>query len=148
MTNAADKQQVILTSTYAIPKRWVWCAVAIISFWLMHAAYDKLIHQNWPPADRSNRKLIEGMSLNCKEKNNGRTGFVTQEALDGKPERIGAIPLGFDRQDFIDAPECMGVRLYLIYEGSGIREEFDIYDMSKKTKTAHIVITHEKFDHQ
>lgn len=148
MMNELQKEQAAPASTYAISKRWVWGAIVIIFSWLLHAAYDKLVHQNWPPADLSNQKLIKSMSLNCKEKREGRSGFVTQETLDGKPERAGGIPLGFDRQDFIDAPECTGVRLYLPYEGSGIREEFGVYDMTKKTKTAHIVITHEKFDHQ
>jgi hypothetical protein len=147
-TNSTAKQELATVTTYMIPKRWVWSAIALLLGWLVYAAYDRVVHMNWPPADMSNQKQIKSMSLNCSKKNKGRPGFVTQEALNGKLERSNYIPLGFDRMDFIDEPECMGVRLYLIYEGSGVREEFNVYDMTTKIKTAHIVITHETFAHE
>jgi hypothetical protein len=142
-----------LKKYYLIQKSHMWtgCSIALILL-LAYKFNDWARHLNWPPADQSNQALIKSLNLKCNEMNYG--GFISKEQWEGKPEPDRKIsfhpiePYGIDRRAFIESPACMGVRLYLSYEGSGIREIYDIYDMYSKQKTAHIEITHEKYEHK
>lgn len=132
------------STVYKIPKTWVWFLVSIFFLWILYKATDFIIHANWPPADTYNQVFIK--NLNEKYKcNNGNKYSVTQQMLDGVPATANNYSLGIDRKIFFEHPECNGARLYLAYEGSGIREKIDIYDMTTKQRTASFVITHEKF---
>ena len=57
-------------------------------------------------------------------------------------------PVGVDRLLYTESPACAAVGLYLSLEGTGVRADFNIYDMTTKRKTANIVVTHERFDHK
>lgn len=142
-----------LKKYYLVKKNHLWIACSVISLFLLVCKFDDWArHVNWPPADQSNQELIKSMNLKCGEMKYG--GFISKEQWEGKPEPDRKIsfhpiePYGIDRRAFIESPACMGARLYLSYEGSGIREIYEIYDMDSKRRTARVEITHDKFIHK
>ena len=135
------------STVYKIPKTWVWFLAFISCLWIFYKIADWATHVNWPPADLSNQTFIK--ELNKKYKcNEGEKYDVTEKELGINSNSTSPLILGIDRKVFFDHPECTGAGLYLSYEGSGIRKKIDIYDINTKLKTATIVITHEKFEHQ
>jgi hypothetical protein len=135
------------SKVYKIPKTWVWAVIFLTGSWWGYKVYDWLKHVNWPPVDLSNQAFIKEFhkKFNCLE---GADYTVTKEMLRGDVNPNTRFPVGIDRRAFFEKPECAALGLYLPYEGSGIRDEFNIYDMTTKQKTANIVITHESFKHQ
>ncbi len=140
--NPSAKQELATVTTYMIPKRWVWSAIALLLGWLVYEAYDRVSHMNWPPADRSNDAYLK--TLECDK---GSNYLVTKQMLEGDANSKIFTLVGIDRTAFIKDPKCV-IGFYLGFEGSGVRNEFNVYDMTTKRKTAHISITHEAFAHQ
>lgn len=130
-------------NVYRVPKWIVWVTMTLAGAALVSFVADWAMHVNWPPVEGRNEALIK--SLNC-DKPPGY--MVTDEMLRGDTSGKSFQPVGVDRRAFIDKPACVAAGVYLGYEGSGIRNEFNVYDMSRKRRTARIVITHEKFVHQ
>ncbi|MBL0085141.1 MAG: hypothetical protein IPP44_00215 [Ideonella sp.] len=129
------------TGYYRVPKWLVWGLTAITLALLLRHCADLWSHADWPPWDGSNQEYVK--SLNCGLK---QDMDVTQEKLRGEPSQTHSRRIGLDRRAFIEIPECVAVGMYLHLEGSGVRHEFGVYDMTTKRLTARIVITHEKFD--
>lgn len=129
---------------YKVPKIWVWVCVSIFSMWLFYKVVDWATHLNWPPVDLRNQSFIKSLTqkYNCSR---GDQYSVTEKKIKSD-ESTSTVHLGIDRNIFFDHPECNGARIYLAYEGTGIRETLYIYDRKTKQKTATIVVTHEKFD--
>ena len=132
---------------YKIPKSFVWTVIFLNCGWGGVKVYDWWLHVNWPPVELSNQIFIKEFhkKFHCLE---GPNFTVTKEMLKGDVNATTYLPVGIDRKIFFDKPECAGIGFYLGYEGSGIRYEFNVYDMTTKQKTATIVITHESFQHQ
>jgi hypothetical protein len=133
------------SKTYPIPKYIVWVVICWLVVWPSYKIHDWWTHLNWPPSDLRNKVITSEISkkYGCSE---GRNYTITKEILQGNPDATTRQTLGVDRQFFIDKPACAGIGLYLPFEGTGIREEFDVFDMTTKTRTAHIIITHKNFD--
>lgn len=132
------------SKTYAIPKLWVWLAICVVIFWCGYKVYDWWIHVNWPPADPRNHAFFTKLAkdLNCEKFGNYS---VTQEMVDGDSTGKSFRPVGFDRRVFFEAPGCIGAGMYVLKEGTGIRDQFDVFDMTTKQRTARFTITHESF---
>lgn len=127
---------------YLIPKWIVWLVVLLVVGVLVQQCVDILRHLDWPPHD--GRNLAIRNALNC----NARTSHaVTAQMLRGEKSTEYSARIGVDRLAFITNADCLAAGIYLRDEGTGIRHEFGVYDMSTKRLTARIVITHEKFDH-
>ncbi len=114
----------------------------MLIFWFFYKFNDWWQHVNWPPADQRNVELIK--SLNCSKT---RSYLVTKEMLNDDREAKSFQPVGVDRLLYVESPACAAIGIYLSLEGSGVRTDFNVYDMTTKRKTANIVITHERFDH-
>ena len=128
---------------YRVPKWLVWSAVALFFFWFFYRFNDWWQHVNWPPADQRNAEFVN--SLNCTKT---RSYLVTKEMLSVDREAKSFLPVGVDRLVYLESPACAAAGIYLSKEGTGIRDSFNVYDMTTKRKTANIVITHELFDHK
>jgi hypothetical protein len=74
--------------------------------------------------------------------------LVTKEMLGGDKSGKSFQPVGIDRLAFIEKPACVAAGIYLSREGTGIRDEFDVHDMSNMRRMARFAITHDKFDHE
>lgn len=135
----------ISSKTYAVPKYQVWLSICVVLFWCGYKAYDWFSYKNWPPADPRNHafytKLVTDLGCN---KLTGAT--VTQEMLDGDTSGKSFRPVGIDRKAFFEAPGCIGAGIYVLKEGTGIRDQFDVFDMTTKRRTARFTITHESFN--
>ena len=133
------------TNTYAINKYLVWGVVFWFIAWPTYNVYDWLSHKNWPPADPRNHAFFTKLvtDLGCDKL---PAATVTQEMLDGDTSGRSFRPVGFDRKAFFDAPGCIGAGIYVLKEGTGIRDQFDVFDMTTKQRTARFIITHESFN--
>ncbi len=140
---APTGQSSTTVSFYRVPK-WLARGVIVLSvLWSLYKTNDWWQHVDWPPADQRNAELVK--SLNC---NKNRSYLVTKEMLRGDKASNSFQPVGVDRLLYIESPACAAVGLYLSLEGTGVRADFNIYDMTTKRKTANIVVTHERFDHK
>ena len=138
-----EKADFLQRNVYCVPKWAVWMAATFLGIAAAYWVNDAVTHMDWPPYGGSNAEIIK--ANDCAHLN--RPSYtVTEEQLTGDTSGKSRQYAGFDRQVFFDHAECMAAVLYLHYEGSGVRQEFNIYDMTTKRKTAHFVITHEKFD--
>ena len=132
------------SKTYAVPKYWVWLFSCVIFLWGGYKVYDYFAHVNWPPADPRNLAFFQALAkdLNCEKFG---SYSITQEMIDGDSSGKSYRPVGFDRRIFFDAPGCIGAGIYVLKEGTGLRDQFDIFDMTTKQRTARVTITHESF---
>lgn len=146
MTDTSDqllpkKQSLKDGRFYKIPKGLVWGVIAMLTFWICYTFYDLWKHVDWPPTEQRNAELIK--SLNCSK---AGSYLVTKEMLTDNREAKSFQPVGIDRMLYVESPACASIGIYLSLEGSGVRTDFNVYDMTTKRKTANIVITHERFD--
>lgn len=128
-------------SFYKVPKWLVWSAVPVLFLWIFYKTNDWWQHVNWPPADQRNVEITK--ALNCDKIKNYT---VTKEMLKGTPDANSFQPVGVDRLLYVERPACAAIGTYLSLEGSGVRRDFNVYDMTTGRKTANIVITHERFN--
>lgn len=135
------------SKTYAIPKYWVWLLICTTLLFGGYKVHDWWTHLNWPPADPRNYAYFQELTkkMGCDK---FPSAIVTREMIEGDTSGKSFVPIGIDRKAFFEFPSCVGAGIYVLKEGTGVRDQFDVFDMTTKRRTARFTITHESFNQQ